>query len=284
MPAKPNNWEEINKRLSQPRPSLSPSKFSEEAYEKFVQADAGAFKDKQVTTSVIPIIEGEVRDAKCVSGGILFNNLDHLTDGTLAPGDPDLYYGARPEQLDRRVRDELNGHIIPSTQDDLPIAPNFFLAVKGPDGTAAVARRQACYHGALGARGIHSLQSYKQDDPVYSNNAYIITSIYNDGTLKMYTSHPIQPDSPGSRPEYYMNQLKAWAMTSDLETFRHGATAFRNARDWTKEKRDESINAANAKRANDSQIETPATNILRFGLVSNSASEALLNEPSTLES
>jgi hypothetical protein len=46
--AKPDNWEEINRRLSQPRPSLSPTKFSEEAYEKFVQADADAVKEKQV--------------------------------------------------------------------------------------------------------------------------------------------------------------------------------------------------------------------------------------------
>jgi hypothetical protein len=46
------------------------------------------------------------------------------------------------------------------TQHDLPIAPNFFLAAKGPDGSAAVAKRQACYDGALGERGMHSLQSY----------------------------------------------------------------------------------------------------------------------------
>jgi hypothetical protein len=58
VPAKPNNWDEINRRPSQPRPSLSPSKFSEEAHEKFVQADADAVKEKQVTISVIPIIEG----------------------------------------------------------------------------------------------------------------------------------------------------------------------------------------------------------------------------------
>jgi hypothetical protein len=83
--------------MSQLRPSLSPSKFSEEAYEKFVQADADAVKEKRVPTSVIPIIEGDIRDAKCVAGGITFTNLDHLTDGTLVPGNPDIYYGARPE-------------------------------------------------------------------------------------------------------------------------------------------------------------------------------------------
>ena len=88
---------------------------------------------------MIPIIEGEIRDARCVSGGIPFTNLGQLTDGTLAPGKPDLYDGARPEQLRRRVRDELSGHIIPSTQDELPIAPNSLLAAKGPDGSLAVA-------------------------------------------------------------------------------------------------------------------------------------------------
>ncbi len=99
--------------------------------------------------------------------------------------------------------------------------------------------------GGLGARGIHSLQSYGQDNPVYDNNAYTITSIYNDGTLKMYTSHPTQPTSPESRPEYYMTQINTWGMTGNLQTFRQGATAFRNARDWTKEQRDEAIKRAN---------------------------------------
>ena len=112
---------------------------------------------------MIPIIERSIEDAKCVSGGIPFTKLDHLTDRTRAFGNPDIYYGARPEQLDRRVRDELSGLIIPSTQHALLIVPNFFLAAKGPDGSAAVAKRQAYYDGALGARGIHSPRVYNQD-------------------------------------------------------------------------------------------------------------------------
>ncbi len=284
VPSQPENWDEINRKLAQPRPSLSASKFSDGEFRRFKRADAHAFKEKQVTTSGIPIIEGEIKDAKCVSGGIQFTNLDHLTDGTLVPGNPDLYYGARPEQLDRRVRNELSGHIIPSTQKDLPIAPNFFLAAKGPDGTPAVARRQACYDGALGARGIHSLQSHGQHEPVYNNNAYTITSTYNDGQLKMYTSHPTHPASPGSRPEYYMTQVNTWGMTGSLQTFRQGATAFRNARDWTKEKRDEFIDAANARKTNDSQVGTPANDASGFGLLSSFTSEASPDEPCTIES
>jgi len=80
-----------------------------------VQADADAVKEKQVTTTVIPIIEGKISDSKCVSGGIPFANLEHLTDGTIVAGNPDIYYGTRPEQLNRRIRDELNSYVIPST-------------------------------------------------------------------------------------------------------------------------------------------------------------------------
>jgi hypothetical protein len=115
VPSPPDNWEEFNQRLMQPRPSLSPSQFSDKAFRKFKRANAHAFKEKQVTTSVIPIIEGEIRDAKCVARDIPFTNLDHLTDGTLALGKPDLFYGARPKQLNRRIHDELSGSIIPST-------------------------------------------------------------------------------------------------------------------------------------------------------------------------
>lgn len=100
--------------------------------------------------------------------------------------------------------------------------------------SAVTARRQACYDGALGARALHSLQSYGQEASAYDGNAYTIILIYNDGTLKLYTSHSSEPTERGSEPKYYMNQLKAWAVTSDLEIFRQGATAYRNSRDWAK--------------------------------------------------
>ncbi|KAF7506317.1 hypothetical protein GJ744_011890 [Endocarpon pusillum] len=83
-------------------------------------------------------------------------------------------------------------------------------------------------------------------------------SIYSEGTLKIYTSHPIQPTGPSDQPEYCMNQLRSFAMTDTADTFRQGATAFRNARDWTKKQRDKAIRRAN-ERALDSQIGTLAT-------------------------
>jgi hypothetical protein len=138
----------------QPWPSLSPSQFSDKAFRKFKRANAHVFKEKQVTTLVIPIIEGEIKDAKCIARDIPFTNLDHLIDGTLAPSKPNLFYNAHPKQLDRRIHNELSGSIIPSTQEDLLMAPNFFLVVKGLDGSTVVAKRQACYDGVLGVRGM----------------------------------------------------------------------------------------------------------------------------------
>jgi hypothetical protein len=204
-----------------------------------------------VTKTVILVIKDKIRDDKCVKEDVLFTNLTPLINNMLTAAKPNLYYSARSEQLNRQVRDELSGHIISSTQDDLPIAPNFFLAAKGPDGSLAVAGRQSYYDGALGARGMHRLQSYGRDEPVHDNNAYTIMSIYHGGTLKMYTSHPTQPTSSGGWPKYCMNQLNTWGMTGNAETFRQGATAYRNARDCTKEQRDEAIKRAN-ERANDS--------------------------------
>lgn len=141
-------------------------------------------KEKQATTLVIPIVEGEIRDSRCVAGGIPLANLDHLTDGTITPASPDIYHGARPEQLEREVRKMLSRQIIPSTQDDLPACPNFFLETKGPDGTSAVALRQACYDGVLGARGMHSLKTYGQSQPVLSKNASTITSTHINITVR----------------------------------------------------------------------------------------------------
>lgn len=155
VPAKPNNWEEMNHLPAHPRPSLL--EYTHEEYETFVQADADASKANQVSESVDPINEGKIADSNCRRGGIPFTNLDPLTDGTLKPGKPDIDHGARAEQLSRKVHDELGGQGILLTQDELPIAPNFFLAEKGQDESALVAKRQHCYNRALGARSTHSL-------------------------------------------------------------------------------------------------------------------------------
>jgi hypothetical protein len=125
------------------------------------------------------------------------------------------------------------------------MTPNFYLEAKGLDGSLVVARRQASYFGASSERAISSLQSYREKEPVYDNNAHTITSIYHSGQLKMYTTHITAPAGPRKPPEYQMTQINTWGLTGNANTFRQGATAFQNGRDLAKDWRDKFISAAN---------------------------------------
>ncbi|KAG5994855.1 hypothetical protein E4U43_003165 [Claviceps pusilla] len=244
-PPKPENLDQIRRAMGQRRPSLSSSRFSDDDFQTFQLLVADAFNETELAPDIMRSIEGHVPDRRCRATNIAFKNLDYLTDGTIVPGQPDLYYGARPEQLSSQVRQEQSGKIVPSFRPELPILANFFLEVKGPDGIPSVAPRQACYNGALGARGMQSLQSYGQPELKYDNKAYTISATYQLGQLTMYTSHPIPPCTPGERPGFAMTQVDTWALTGNADAFRQGASAFRNARDWAKEQRDAAIQQAN---------------------------------------
>ncbi|WEW61564.1 hypothetical protein PRK78_007055 [Emydomyces testavorans] len=242
VPPLAGNYEETHRGLAQCRSSLSPSRFSNGVRQKFLQKDAKARNEQDVRMEVLPAL----LDAMGASGGaqkdILFTNINSLTN-SVTQAKPDYYYGAQPEQLDPGVYEELSSHIAP--RPSLPIAPNLFLEAKGPAGSTVVGLRQACHDGAIGARAIHSLQTYRQKTPVYDNNIYTISSTYHAGQLKMYGHSAAQPNGPGTQPEYYMHQLNAYSMTGDQEIFLKGATAFKNAMDLTKEYRNTAIARAN---------------------------------------
>ncbi|PLB47721.1 hypothetical protein P170DRAFT_317102, partial [Aspergillus steynii IBT 23096] len=247
-PAAPRNLDVITDRLAQRRPSLTADTFTDEAFDKFQIADMGTRKENQVKNAVIPTIEG---DSRCVAG-YMFTNLDPLTDSSLVYANPDYLSGTRPDKLDQQVRIDLNKQIIMSKESDLPILANFFLEVKRPGGDALVARRQACYDGALGARAMNALRVYQPDRKdeeeqiaVYDHNASTITATYVDGALKLYAHHIAEPQTPGGRPEYVMTPLRSFLMTDCADGFRQGATAYRNARDWAQEQRDDFISRAN---------------------------------------
>lgn len=254
---KPENRNKVLEVMAAPRASLSPSIFDEATFEAFQESDAQAKDEDDVFDHVIPVITGRDQATHFRARDTWFGNLEPLTDGKLAHAQPDLYYGARPEQLDKGVRDELRHHIIPSTMEDKPMAPNFFMEAKGPDGTAAVALRQALYDSVMGARGMHSLQYYREEEPVYDGKAYTYSGTYYGGILKLYAHHLTAPTTHGQRPEYHMTQLRTFAMTDTREAFVQGAAAFRSLRDLAKEHRDSFIAAAN-ERARRSDANAPA--------------------------
>ena len=196
-------------------------------------------------STVYPLIAGSADIPH--EENLLFGNLKDLTDGSIVKAKPDFYHGATPVEIDPRIREKLGTYIMPSKNTTAPCLPNFFLEAKGQTGSAVVARRQACYDGALGARGIHQLRSYINPDTAFDNNAYTITATYHSatGSLTIYTTHPTLPKDPRNPVEYRMTQLNGWCMIGNEESFRQGASALRNARDWATEKRQDLMEAAN---------------------------------------
>ena len=234
--------------LAEQRASPPPS-FPEEEYKKFARADARVSSAYKTLKNVIPIIQGTIQDEGCVDGPqIPFSNLANMLTGTARKPMPDVWYGARLDQVDSRIRnqDELGKCIVPSITASCPCAPNFFVEAKGPGASTRLVLDQACFDGAAGARGIHKLKTYGQNVPTYDNKAHTLSATYHAGTLKMYAHHPGQPNGPGTEPEYYMNQLRAIAMTDNRETFRQGMTAFRNGVEWAEKQRNAAIEHATA--------------------------------------
>ena len=274
----PDNWEEINERLAQPRPSLSPSRFPREAFQKFEKTNAQALTEATVMSKAFPIITGTVDIPS--REDLLFGNLKDLTDGSIIKAKPDLYDGSRPAKLNKQIREKLGPYIVPSADTTVPCLPNFFTEAEGPSGTTDVCRLQSLYDGALGARGIHELRSYVDPGAAYDNNAYTITSSYEGGSgvLTIYSTHPTPSNDPQYPIEYRTTKLRAWAMTDIPQTFREGASALRNARDWAKEKREELIKAANGKRLDVEQSDLASST---QSFVSPSSSEATHLETET---
>lgn len=241
------NLQDVLEALSVPRSSLSLRQVCDKDFEVFLQRHWKAKNEAEVAASVISIIMGKQEETSPVAVNKMFRNLEPLTNATIPLAKPDFCYGSLPDNLDLSIRSELDRFIVPG--GDIPILPNFFLEVKGPDGRPSVATQQARYYGAIGARGMHSLQNHLRKEPIYDDNAYSFSTTYQDGHLILFAHHLTAPTTPGGRPEYHMTQLKSFALTSDRETFTQGVTTFRLLRDLAKRYRDDFINDANSRQA-----------------------------------
>jgi hypothetical protein len=257
--SKPHNAQDIRDDMRAPRASLSPSRFGDEDFDAFVDLCDRAGDEATARADIISIIAGESRKQHYYAADRKFNHLEPLAEDLPKPV-PDLYDGALPQQIDRRVRRDLGMHIVPSNNTSLPAAPNFFLEGKSAGGRADVAKLQACHDGAIGARAMHSLQNYKSAEPIYDGNAYSHSATYHQGTatLQLYTHHLTAPKAPGEPPECHMTQLRSFAMTDNINTFREGAGGLRNNRDRAKANRDDFIDQAN-QIARRTPADTPST-------------------------
>ncbi|KND86759.1 hypothetical protein TOPH_08623 [Tolypocladium ophioglossoides CBS 100239] len=229
----PRNLGSVHDGLLAARASLSPSSFSHSAFRDFRRKNnQAAFEGDVMATVVTTICGGRNIHNK---QNVLFTELEPITNNEARSGTISI----------------CDLPSFPPSTPASPVAPNFFLEVKGPDGNAAVAPRQVCYDGAYGVRAMHDLQNFGKTAPAYDGNAYTYSATYHagTGTLQLYAHHVTAPSTADGRPYYHMTQLDGWQMTGNIDSFRRGATAFRNARDMAKQHRDSFIQAANAKAA-----------------------------------
>lgn len=240
----PGNMEEARLEFMAARASLSPSRFPESAFRDFKKKN-NTNSEGTVMRNVIPIITGTASIPN--EGNLPFTNFESLTDGLTVTPVPDFFDGAPLGNVDKSVREDLSQKIVPTKHADVPVAPNFFLEAKAPEGGAGVARRQACYDGAYGARAMHALQSYGEETPVYDGNAYTYSSTYHAGILRLYAHHVTAPTTPEGRPEYHMNKLRGFDLLDDRDTCADGIKHFRNARDLAQRHRDKFIQKANTR-------------------------------------
>lgn len=257
-PTKPNNFNSIMDRLQRERLSMSPSQFSEAAFEEFQDKNDQATSESKVMSNVVPVITGAEVHYGETEDNKLFTSMETFAPG-LRMAQPDKYHGARPEQVDARVRRDLDKYIIPTSNTSLPVVPNFFFEAKCGTGRHDVLQRQVMNDSAYGARAMFQLQNYGKETPEYDGNAYTIGSSYHSGAgfLQIYSTHPKQ--SATGDTEYYMTQLNTYGMTGNIETFRQGVAAYRNARDLSKEQRDKFIARANTLAQNLPATATPSS-------------------------
>lgn len=234
----------MRRRLAQPRPSLSPSAFSDRAFEHFQDYHDVERSEQDIRAIAMPAISGQ-ENQHLISRGSVFGALESF-DPTVKRLTPDKYYGARPDQIDFRVRRDLGQYMVPSKSSSRPAAPNHFVEVKGHSCGADVPQRQTTFAGAVGARGMLHLQNYGRGALAYDNNSYTTTAtcFAGTGTLQIFATHPTQTAT--SQTQYHMTRLGSYLMTDDIDSFRRGAAAFRNARDMGEEHRTRLIAAANA--------------------------------------
>lgn len=89
--------------MALPRASLSPSRSTREEFLDLKEQNEEALTESKVISKVFPIITGTTDIPS--QENLRFTNLKSLTDGSITKAQPDFYDGARPEELNKKVRE-----------------------------------------------------------------------------------------------------------------------------------------------------------------------------------
>lgn len=145
----PANLDAIQQRIQAQRRSLSPSTFPESVFRDLRKQNARITSEATVMNVIMPFIQGHHPEI-CHEADVVFTNIDSMTNDLTVRPKPDIYDGARRNQIHSRIRQELGQFVIVTKNDGNSILPNFFVEVKAPKGSSDVVQWQACYNGANG--------------------------------------------------------------------------------------------------------------------------------------
>ena len=173
-----------------------------------------------------------------------FSNLASITGDTTVNPQPDFFDGADTSSIDKTVRDALYNIIVPNQNFRVPVVPNFFLEVKGQNGTLNTLENQTVLNGAYGAHIMHKLQNYLLKRPSYDEKAHAFSSTLIGGYLDLFAHHLTGDGGSRNQPRYHTTLLASYPLNLEA-SFIDGVTALRNLRAKAKEDRDLFIAQAN---------------------------------------
>ncbi|KAB8356576.1 hypothetical protein FH972_024158 [Carpinus fangiana] len=153
---KPANLEGIKEALSRRRPSLSASTFTEADFEDFQDANDAARTEPVVMSTAFRHMVGKSKIPNLEN--VAFGNLAPITGTHVVTPRPDFYDGSQAGDLEPSIRDELK--------------------VKGSEGSMAVGQLQANHAAVLGARGMHELRRFINQDTALDGKAYTLSMTY----------------------------------------------------------------------------------------------------------
>lgn len=235
--------------LAQERSSNSVETISDDYFREFQRVVKQAHVETKVMKFIYPYLRGDARvdNAHIGQQNRVCANWEKLTDEKLVIPQPDLFDGIN-ELSYPQLRSELPKSIVPADNNS-PSLPNLFAEFKSPKGTSGCAERQACYDGALGARGIHRARNYGMEpgEEMYDNKAYTISFTYVGGTLAAFLHFISKRRDPADDLQYKMHLLDGWHLRGNMDQLKKGITAFRNARDMARRIREEVARIASAK-------------------------------------
>lgn len=110
--------------------------------------------------------------------GVIFTNLTLITKNATLILRPNLFDGAHPDTVDKKVWTDLKHVIILIIEGRVPIALNFFLEISGGDEPLKVLEAQLILNGAHGAHIIYALQNYGSEKSTFDDNAYTFSEVY----------------------------------------------------------------------------------------------------------